>query len=241
MVTCGSDVSGRAAGTVLIHESFSAFGTRRGSSWSSLPTTTDMNNIASTTRTGFTGQEMMDNLGLVNMNGRVYNPLIGRFISADPHVTDPTDPQNFNRYSYVLNNPLSYTDPTGFDDTKCNVDQKAAQDSRGSDTVVHCQSSGGGDRGGNYGNGGNNDTNSENLPALLIIGQRPNCDAACQQQGQDNYNTQTELNMRISPSRLSSRVYRLTFLCGNYPNSWRRLGQVIWKGVYGWIATYRDK
>ncbi|HVY24339.1 MAG TPA: RHS repeat-associated core domain-containing protein [Steroidobacteraceae bacterium] len=123
-VTCGSDVSGCSAGTVLVHESFNAFGSRRGGSWSGSPTSADMNNIASTTRTGFTGQEMIDNLNLVNMNGRVYNPAIGRFISADPHVTDPTNPQNFNRYSYVLNNPLSYTDPTGFDDTKCQVNKK---------------------------------------------------------------------------------------------------------------------
>ncbi len=49
------------------------------------------------------------------MNGRVYDPYTARFLSADPHVTDPTNGQNYNRYSYVLNNPTNLTDPTGFD------------------------------------------------------------------------------------------------------------------------------
>ncbi len=48
------------------------------------------------------------------MNGRVYDPVLGRFLSADPHVDDPDDSQAFNRYSYVSNNPLSYTDPSGY-------------------------------------------------------------------------------------------------------------------------------
>jgi RHS repeat-associated protein len=57
---------------------------------------------------------MLDDLGLIHMNGRVYDPTIGRFLSADPFVQAPTETQNFNRYSYVLNNPLSLTDPSGF-------------------------------------------------------------------------------------------------------------------------------
>ena len=57
---------------------------------------------------------MLDPVGLIHMNGRVYDPEIGRFLSADPHVQAPDDLQNWNRYSYVLNNPLSFTDPTGY-------------------------------------------------------------------------------------------------------------------------------
>ena len=57
---------------------------------------------------------MLDSVGLVHMNGRVYDQQIGRFISADPFVQDPFDSQSLNRYSYVGNNPLSYTDPSGF-------------------------------------------------------------------------------------------------------------------------------
>src|SRR5205814_1588229 len=63
---------------------------------------------------GFTDHEQLDTLGLVHMNGRVYDPGIGRFLSADPFVQAPMVTQNFNRYSYVVNNPLSLSDPTGF-------------------------------------------------------------------------------------------------------------------------------
>jgi len=62
---------------------------------------------------GFTGHEHLPEFGLINMNGRMYDPTLGRFISPDPFVQMPDYSQNFNRYSYVLNNPLKYTDPTG--------------------------------------------------------------------------------------------------------------------------------
>ena len=64
---------------------------------------------------GFTGHEHDDELGLINMRGRMYDPTIRRFLSADPHVTDPLSGQSYNRYSYVVNNPTNLTDPTGFD------------------------------------------------------------------------------------------------------------------------------
>jgi RHS repeat-associated protein len=57
---------------------------------------------------------MMDELGLVHMNGRLYDPLLGRMLSADPVVQTPENLQNYNRYSYVLNNPVSYADPSGY-------------------------------------------------------------------------------------------------------------------------------
>ena len=63
---------------------------------------------------GFTGHEMLDTLDLVHMNGRVYDPFLAHFLSADPLVQDPTNGQSYNRYSYVLNNPTNLTDPTGF-------------------------------------------------------------------------------------------------------------------------------
>ncbi|PCK04759.1 MAG: hypothetical protein COA42_18895, partial [Alteromonadaceae bacterium] len=56
----------------------------------------------------------MDGVGLIHMNGRVYDAELGRFISADPFVQDRTNLQALNRYSYVLNSPLSYTDPSGY-------------------------------------------------------------------------------------------------------------------------------
>jgi RHS repeat-associated protein len=62
---------------------------------------------------GFTGHEHLDEFGLINMNGRMYDPIVGRFLSPDPYVQAPDFSQSFNRYSYALNNPLIYTDPTG--------------------------------------------------------------------------------------------------------------------------------
>ena len=62
---------------------------------------------------GYTGHEHLDQLGLIDMRGRMYDPKLGRFLSPDPFVQAPTDPQNYNRYSYCLNNPLKYTDPSG--------------------------------------------------------------------------------------------------------------------------------
>jgi len=73
---------------------------------------------------GYTGHEMLPEYGLINMrsahkdalpakNGRLYDPLLGRFLSPDNYVQQPDNSQNFNRYTYCLNNPLKYTDPDG--------------------------------------------------------------------------------------------------------------------------------
>jgi RHS repeat-associated protein len=70
--------------------------------------------ITSQTTRGFTGQEELADVGLVHLNGRVYDPLVGRMMSADPFVPDPMNGQAWNRYSYVINNPLALTDPNGY-------------------------------------------------------------------------------------------------------------------------------
>lgn len=62
---------------------------------------------------GYTGHEHLTDFNLINMNGRVYDPILGRFLSPDPYVQMPDYPNNFNRYAYALNNPLIYTDPDG--------------------------------------------------------------------------------------------------------------------------------
>ncbi|MCB8989634.1 MAG: hypothetical protein H6665_03365, partial [Ardenticatenaceae bacterium] len=55
----------------------------------------------------------MNGLGFIYMNARYYVPTLNRFASADTIVPDPSNPQSFNRYSYTINNPLKYTDPSG--------------------------------------------------------------------------------------------------------------------------------
>ncbi len=61
----------------------------------------------------FTDQELDTKTGLYNYDARLYDPVIGRFITPDPIIPEVYNPQSLNRYSYVLNNPLKYTDPTG--------------------------------------------------------------------------------------------------------------------------------
>jgi len=61
----------------------------------------------------FTDQEDDDDLGFYNYEARLYDPVLGRFISPDSMVPDPNNPQSLNRYSYALNNPLRYIDPSG--------------------------------------------------------------------------------------------------------------------------------
>ena len=91
--------------------SFDAFGRRRnGANWTD--TLTTLTN-PDTTR-GYTGHEMLDTVDIVHMNGRIYDPFLGRVLSPDPIVQAPFDMQSFNRYTYVFNNPLSLTDPSGF-------------------------------------------------------------------------------------------------------------------------------
>lgn len=62
---------------------------------------------------GYCGHEHLPQFGLINMNARLYDPITSRFLSPDPYVQSPENSQNFNRYSYCLNNPTKYTDPSG--------------------------------------------------------------------------------------------------------------------------------
>lgn len=62
---------------------------------------------------GYTGHEHLQGVSLIHMNGRLYDPVVRRFLAPDNFVQDITNTQNFNRYGYVLNNPLKYTDESG--------------------------------------------------------------------------------------------------------------------------------
>jgi RHS repeat-associated protein len=98
---------------VLVRESFTPFGARRGSNWQTIPSLADYSEIQTTTRQGFTGQEMLDSVSLIHMNGRVYDPTLGRFLSADSVIQSFGVTQSINPYSYAWNDPLRYTDPSG--------------------------------------------------------------------------------------------------------------------------------
>ena len=62
---------------------------------------------------GCMGHEMLNEFNLINMNGRVYDSVLGRFLSPDKYVQEGDNSQNYNSYSYCLNNPLKYADPSG--------------------------------------------------------------------------------------------------------------------------------
>jgi RHS repeat-associated protein len=104
-------------GSSLVKESFTAFGLRRNCCTGSGPPTSGMlARINSVTRQGYTGQTALGSMGLNDMNGRIQDAVTGRFLSADPYVPDPSATQSYNRYSYVMNNPLTFVDPSGFAD-----------------------------------------------------------------------------------------------------------------------------
>lgn len=105
-IRCITDSLGTSEKTL----GFDAWGNRR-NPITGIPDTSDYKN--SLTARGYTGHEHLDELGLINMNGRVYDPRLGMFISPDNFVQAPDFTQNFNRFSYCLNNPLMYTDPSG--------------------------------------------------------------------------------------------------------------------------------
>jgi RHS repeat-associated protein len=97
-------------GAVVERNSYDAWGKRRFPNGADDPS----GSLTSQVTRGFTGQEELTDVGLVHLNGRVYDPLVGRMMSADPFVPDPMNGQAWNRYSYVINNPLALTDTNGY-------------------------------------------------------------------------------------------------------------------------------
>lgn len=99
-------------GIIVYEQNFDAWGRKRNpTSWnysSITPTPSQFSWLR-----GFTGHEHLEEFGLINMNNRMYDPLLARMLAVDNFVQNPYNSQNYNRYSYVMNNPLAYTDPDG--------------------------------------------------------------------------------------------------------------------------------
>ncbi len=106
----GSSLALMNANQVVVEElSFDSWGRRRNSdNWSYSSIT-----LPGIMIRGYTMHEHLDAFALINMNGRIYEPITGRFIQPDPYIQNPDNLQNFNRYAYCYNNPLKYTDPSG--------------------------------------------------------------------------------------------------------------------------------
>jgi len=103
----------------LLHEmSYDPFGGRRESDWSSDISTSEMNDAIlyehRRLARGFTDHEHLNRTGFIHMNGRLYDPRIGRFLQADPIVQFPGGSASYNRYSYVYNSSMSAVDPSGY-------------------------------------------------------------------------------------------------------------------------------
>jgi len=107
-----------ANGIVKARFSYDVFGKRRDdATWQAASEQESMMASASDsniTHRGYTEHEFLEGAGLIHMNGRVFDPELGRFLSADPYVQFEHNLQSFNRYSYVMNNPLSFNDPSGY-------------------------------------------------------------------------------------------------------------------------------
>jgi RHS repeat-associated protein len=98
------------SGAIIAEQNFDAWGRKRNTAnWSYV----GVQAVPAWLYRGFTSHEHLPLFGLINMNGRMYDPLVGRMLSADNNVQMPDFTQNYNRYSYALNNPLRFTDPTG--------------------------------------------------------------------------------------------------------------------------------
>ncbi len=103
-----TDVITDPDGSIAEDHAFDAWGLARAANWGAGAA----QGFDANTR-GYTGHEMDAEIGLINMNARLYDPELRRFITADSVIPDLYNPQSLNRYSYVLNNPLRFTDPSG--------------------------------------------------------------------------------------------------------------------------------
>lgn len=100
-----------SSGTVQEQRQFGAWG--EVDKFKALNSEIDFDHNSSLINRGFTGHEHFIGVALIHMNGRMYDAKLGRFLSPDNYIQEPFNTQNFNRYGYVLNNPLKFTDQSG--------------------------------------------------------------------------------------------------------------------------------
>ncbi|TXI44940.1 MAG: hypothetical protein E6Q50_17235, partial [Lysobacter sp.] len=126
------DAVASSAGAITETRGYDAFGKPRSGTWADLtPPKLGSTNV---TPKGFTQHEHMNQLELIHMNGRVFDYNVGRFTGVDPVIQFPLNSQSLNPYSYILNNPLSGTDPTGYTINACTPD--AGSHVKSCDTVT---------------------------------------------------------------------------------------------------------
>jgi RHS repeat-associated protein len=102
----------------VYEQSFDAWGRERDpQTWAPLPSGGGGGGLPDWLIRGYTGHEHHKEFGLINMNGRMYDPLLGRMLSPDNNVSAPDFTESYNKYSYVMNNPMKYTDPSGMKNT----------------------------------------------------------------------------------------------------------------------------
>jgi RHS repeat-associated protein len=180
-------------GTLVQELAYDAWGARRNPDGTAFRDTANLKY-----ERGFTGHEHYDLFDLVDMNGRIYDPILGRFLSPDPMIQDITDLQNLNRYSYVKNNPLSYTDPSGYFSLKKLFKGVAKVFTAPFKVVGQVISGLGGIIGGKIGEGLQNLGNSINKGAEFV-------EAKAEQAGQwvsENWKTLAQIGLQIAANAL---------------------------------------
>ncbi|WP_245609108.1 RHS repeat domain-containing protein [Vibrio rhizosphaerae] len=165
-------------GVVVERRSYDTWGKQRKVSWRE-DGPLDVVQAAITNR-GYTVHEEITEVGLIHMNGRVYDQELGRFISPDPEIQAPFVTNSFNRYSYVWNNPLKYQDPTGY--SVEGLGGQCSPDSSGD--------GGSGDHGGNNGcstNGTSSNSNGSRGTREDDDSSQDNKESTTPETGEDSY------------------------------------------------------
>jgi RHS repeat-associated protein len=127
-----------SSGGTTINESFSPFGVRRDpATWSGPASSQDLATGAAITRQAYTFQAGLgQTMGFTHLNGRVLDSITWRMLSPDPLISDPSNAQSYNRYAYVGSNPLSYVDPSGYNECPDGTDSELSREAAAEVTLI---------------------------------------------------------------------------------------------------------